>query len=56
MLNLKGRPSLHEHIHKLGPTEWDKTGRQLMRKKSNDRHNLPRRCPLTYNDGGTNDS
>ncbi len=31
MLNL-GRPSLHEHIHKLGPTEWNMAERQLMRK------------------------
>jgi hypothetical protein len=32
MLNLRGRPSLHEHVQKLGPTEWSKTGRQIMRK------------------------
>jgi hypothetical protein len=32
MLTIRGRPSVQEHIHKLGPTEWSKTGRQLMRK------------------------
>jgi hypothetical protein len=32
MLHLRGRSTLHEHIHKLGPTECSKTGRQIIRK------------------------
>jgi hypothetical protein len=32
MLTVRGGPSLYEHIHKLGPTERNGTGRQLMQK------------------------
>ncbi len=39
---------MHEHMHKLSQTEWNKTGRQLMQKKPTDRNSFSRCHTLNH--------